>query len=170
MSEQVSSFVSKEMQHFEKNTSINASPNEIFEFVDNHSNFSVHMSKSSWMMAGGKMDIQTDEGKGQKVGSHIRLKGKVLGINLFLDEVITKHEPPFRKAWQTVGDINLLVIGHYKMGLGISPENSHSKFEVYIDYELPKSLRTKWIGYLFGGMYARWCVNQMINGVKEHFK
>lgn len=158
------------MRHFEKSVSIKASVQEIFEYADDHANFSAHMSKSSWMMAGGKMKTQVDEGRGQKVGSHIRLKGKILGINLYLNEVVTVHEPPFRKTWQTVGDLSLLVIGHYRLGLGINPENSHSKFKAYIDYELPESFRTRWLGYLFGRIYAKWCVNQMINGVKEHFK
>lgn len=161
--------MSKEMRHFEKSTSIQASPQEIFGYVDDHSSFSAHMSKSSWMMAGGKMDVQTDEGKGQKIGSHIKLKGQILGINLFLDEVVTEHKSPFGKVWQTVGDLSLLVIGHYKMGLDINPQNSHSKLKVYIDYELPQSFKTRWLGLLFGGMYAKWCVNQMLNGVKKHF-
>ncbi|KKR17409.1 MAG: hypothetical protein UT45_C0001G0084 [Candidatus Daviesbacteria bacterium GW2011_GWA2_39_33] len=157
------------MRHFEKSANIKASPQEIFEYADNHANFSAHMSKSSWMMAGGKMETQVDEGKGQKVGSHIRLKGKILGINLYLDEFVTVHEHPFRKAWQTVGDLSLLVIGHYKMGLEINPENNESKFKVYIDYELPGSFRTRWLGYLFGRIYAKWCVNQMLQDTYKHF-
>lgn len=161
--------MSKETKHYEDNTLVPASPEKVFSYADDHSNFSAHMSKSSWMMAGGKMDIQTDEGHGQKVGSHIRLKGDVLGINLFLDEVITQYDPPYRKQWQTVGNINLLVIGHYKMGLEIKPENGSSKFKVSIDYELPKSFKTRWLGFLFGGMYAKWCVSQMIKSVSEHF-
>lgn len=161
--------MTKEMRHFEKSESIQGSPQEIFGYVDDHSIFSTHMSKSSWMMIGGSMDTQTDERRGQEVGSHIRMNGKVLGIKIFLDEVVTEHKPPFSKAWQTVGDLNLLVISHYRMGLGISPENSHSNLKVYIDYEFPQSFKTRWLGLLFGGIYARWCVNQVINGVKEHF-
>jgi len=26
------------------------------------------------------------------------------------------------------------------------------------------------LGVLFGDMYAKWCVRQMLNGVVEHFK
>ncbi len=161
--------MTERLRHFEKSTTIEASPQQIFEYVDDHTHFSAHMSKSSWMMAGGKMDTQTDEGKGQKVGSHIRLRGKVLGIDLFLDEVVTEHQPPLRKAWQTVGNLNLLVIGHYRMGWGINPEDSYSTLKVYIDYDLPESFKTRWLGYLFGKMYAKWCVNQIVNGVKAHF-
>lgn len=121
-------------------------------------------------MGGGKMETRVDEGKGQKVGSRIQMHGKIFGINLFLDEVITEHNPPIRKAWETVGNINLLVIDHYKLGFEIQPDDSTSKFKVYIDYNLPQSASTKILGFLLGDIYAKWCVNQMISGVQVHFK
>lgn len=156
-------------RHYKNSILVPACATEIFTYADEQSRLSSHMSKSSWMMAGGRMEVTTDEGHGQKIGSHIRLKGKILGINLFLDEVITRHDPPYHKTWETVGDINLLVIGHYKMGLDIEPENSNSRLEVFIDYRLPESFTTRWLGYLFGGMYAKWCVKQMIKSVSEYF-
>lgn len=116
------------------------------------------------------METQFDEGKGQKVGSHIKMSGRVFGINLFLDEVITNHAPPLSKQWKTVGNINLLVIDHYTLGFEIKPRNGNSEFKVYINYSLPKTFKTRWLGILLGRIYAKWCVNQMINGVKEHFK
>ncbi len=60
--------------------------------------------------------------------------GNVLGINLFLDEVVVEHEPPVRKAWKTIGNLNLLVIDHYRLGFDIQPDNSNSRLRVYIDY------------------------------------
>lgn len=160
--------MNKEVLHFENSVIIPATSDNVFEYADNHANFSSHMSKSSWMMGGGSMNSHTDEKKFQAVGSHLQMKGTVFGVKLFLDEVITKHDPPYRKEWQTVGDINLVVIGHYSLGFEIKPEEN--RFKVYIDYELPKSLKTLWLGKLFGEFYARWCVEQMISGVKEHFK
>lgn len=160
----------KYSRHYEDAVTLNINPETVFAYADDHRNFSSHMNKSSWIMGGGKMETKVDEGKGQKVGSHIRMNGTVFGVDLFLDEVIIEHEPPKRKAWETVGDINLLVIDHYKLGFEIEPENTNSRFRVYIDYNLPQSARTRILGYLLGGMYTKWCVNQMINGVKEHLK
>lgn len=157
-------------KHYEENTAVKASPESVFSYADHHANFSSHMNTSSWMLGGGKMNTQMDSGKFKEVGSHIEMSGSVFGVNLYLDEVITEHEPPKRKAWETVGDINLLVIDHYKLGFEIEPENTNSRFRVYIDYNLPQSARTRILGYSLGGMYAKWCVSQMINGVKEHFK
>lgn len=157
-------------KHYEESEIISASAKELFAFIDDHKRFSSHMSKSSWMLAGGKMQVFVDKGNGQKVGSHIRLNGKVLGINLFLDEVVMRYKPPYHKAWQTVGDLNLVIISHYQMEVEIKPGKSNSKLKISIDYELPKSNQTRWLGYLFGDIYAKWCVRQMINGVKGHFK
>jgi len=162
--------MNKYSRHYEESVIIPASPQDVFVYADNHKNFSAHMNKSSWMMGGGSMETKIDEGEGQKIGSHIKMNGKVLGFNLFLDEVITKHSPPYLKEWQTVGDINLLVIDHYKLGFEVKPETDNSKFRVYIDYNLPKSLYAQLLGLMFGGIYAKWCVKQMVNGVSVHFK
>ncbi len=160
----------KKIRHYEDSVVLKTTADSVFAYADNFNNFSSHMNKSSWMIGGGMMETKTDEEKGQKVGSHIKMRGKVFGITLFLDEVVTQYEPPLRKAWQTVGDLSLLVIGNYELGFEINPENNNSKFKVYINYELPRSLRTRWLGFLFGGIYAKWCVKQMISGTKEHFK
>lgn len=155
--------------HFEESVTLPATPEAIFSFADNHNNFSAHMNQSSWMMAGSKMKTSIDDGEGKKVGSHIKMSGRIIGINLFLDEVITIYDPPKQKEWATQGDLNLIVIDQYTLGFTVQPESKGSHFTVYIDYDLPKSLRTKIPGAFLGGIYAKWCVRQMINGTKEHF-
>lgn len=159
----------EKLRHFEKSLFVSESPDAVFVYADNHANFSSHMNKSSWMMGGSKMETQLDKGEGQKIGSHIKMSGRVFGINLFLDEVITIHDPPRHKEWQTVGDIKLLVVDHYTLGFEIKPEQTGSRFNVYINYNLPKSWKAHILGVLFGGMYAKWCVGQMVHGVKDHF-
>ena len=161
--------MNKTARHYEENAFMPIAPATLFAYVDDHSRLSSHMNRPSWMMGGGRMDVQVDEGKGQVVGSHIRLNGKILGINLFLDEVIVQHDPPHWKAWQTVGDLRLLVIGHYRMGFEIIAENEGSRLKVFIDYELPATLSMRWLGYLFGGMYTKWCVRQMLQSARQRF-
>ena len=155
-------------RHYENTALIPAPAEELFAYVDDHARFSSHMSQSSWMMGGGRMDVLVDEGRGQKVGSHIRISGTAFGIQLFLDEVVTRHEPPRIKTWETVGELRLLVIGHYGMGIEITPQGSDSVMRVYIDYDLPTT--NVWLGRLFGGMYAKWCVGQMMGGAQNQFK
>lgn len=156
------------MRHYEDSVVIPAEPEEIFAYIDDHARFSSHMSTSSPMMAGSKMMTEVDEGKGQSVGSHIKMSGSVLGMPLSLDEVVTVREPPYKKEWETVGIPNLLVIGSYNMRIGILPLENKSKFTVAIDYELPQ--KNAWMGTLFGQIYARWCVKQMLSGTRNEFK
>lgn len=156
-------------RHYEESITISASPIAVFTYADDHKNFSSHMNKSSWMMGGGKMETHVDEGNGQKLSSHIKMHGKIFGVKLFLDEVITQYEPPNRKAWKTVGDINLLIIGYYTLGFTITTKEEKSLLNVYIDYDLPNSFFGYLLGLIFGELYAKWCVHQMITGVKEHF-
>ncbi len=155
------------MRHYEAQAVIEASPNDVFAFVDDHAQFSSHMDKSSWMMGGGRMRTSIDDGCGQEVGSHIRMSGKVFGVSVALDEIVTIHEPPVHKAWQTVGDVRLVVVGHYRMNIDIQPQDSRSLLRVAIDYELPA--KSAWLGRAFGGTYARWCVRQMVRGVQDRF-
>lgn len=153
--------------YYESSITLKAEPKEIFAYINDHKNFSSHMTKTSWMMGGGSMKVTTDGGNGQRIGSHIRLNGKAFGINLYLDEVITKYNPPHIKSWETIGEPKLLVIGSYKMGIEIKEEENGSNVSVFIDYRLPKT--NTWLGILFSKMYAKWCVHQVVNGVDKHF-
>jgi len=153
--------------YYESSIALKTVPKEIFAYIDDHKSFSSHMAKPSWMMGGGSMKVTMDKGNGQRIGSHIRLNGKAFGINLFLDEVITKYTPPHIKSWETVGTPKLLVIGSYKMGIEIKEEDNGSNVHVFIDYQLPKT--NIWLGILFSKLYAKWCVHKMIRGAREHF-
>lgn len=155
-------------RHLESSAFIDASPEHVFAFVDDHARFSSHMNESSWMMGGGRMSVELDGAKGQAIGSHIRLSGRVFGVALYLDEVVTRRDPPTIKVWETVGALRLLVIGAYSMGVQITPERGGSRLRVFIDYRLPDGPVTYWLGWLFGRRYAQWCVNQMLTGVAKH--
>src|SRR3989304_5158226 len=113
--------MNKIMKHYEDSVYIPTSPKELFDYADDHKNFSSHMNKSSWMMGGGSMNTHVDGKRFRELGSHIQMEGTVFGIKL------------------------------------------------YIDYYLPQSTGTRILGYLLGGMYAKWCVNQMIKGALSHF-
>lgn len=153
------------MYHYENEALISETVDKVFDFVDDHTRFSSHMSKSSLMMGGGKMKVILDDKHGQEVGSHIILSGNVFGINLYLDEVVTERERPYLKVWKTVGTPKLLVIGNYQIKIEIEPKDNKSLLRVSIDYEMPD--KNVWLGKLFGGIYAKWCVGQMIEGVKQ---
>ena len=153
--------------HFEKTATIDAAPKEVFDFVDDHERLSSHMSESSWMMGGGMMKVDFDEGRGRRIGSHIRMSGKAFGMSMSLDEVVTVRDPPGSKSWETVGKPELLIIGNYRMGVRVLPAGAGSVATVFIDYELPSD--HPFLGRLLARPYAKWCVSQMTDSIKKEF-
>src|SRR6185503_6430544 len=104
-----------------------------------------------------------DEGRGQRLGSRIRLAGRVFGIELSVEEVVTERDPPLRKVWETIGTPRLLVIGHYRMGFELVAQGTGSTLRVFIYYALPERAPARWLGRLLGRRYARWCTQRMVD-------
>ena len=140
-----------------------------FEHLDDQRRLSAHMNERSWKMGWGKMDLRMDEKNGRAVGSRIVLDGRVLGIRLYLEEVVTDRVPPNRKTWETVGEPRLLVIGPYRMGFELIPNGSSVTLRVAIDYELPSAGLSRLVGRMFGRSYAKWCTKKMVVDALEHF-
>jgi hypothetical protein len=156
-------------RHFADKVTLNAGAAEVFSYGDDFSRLSSHMNKSTTMMMGGSMTTSLDAARGQTIGSRVTMSGKMMGIELSLEEVVTERLPPRHKAWETVGSPRLLVIGSYRLGFDVVSKNNASDLRVFIDYDLPPSPASRWLGYLFGPIYAKWCVRQMINGARDHF-
>ena len=155
--------------HFESIAQVPAAPAELFAHLDDQEQLSAHMMQSSPMMAGTTMKFEFDPQHGRAVGSRMGLKGKVLGLVLEVVEVVTRRDPPRAKAWETVGEPRLLVIGGYRMGFEIRPEGSGSRLLVFIDYDEPLG-RWRFAGKLLGSRYARWCTRSMARGAARYFE
>ena len=155
--------------HDESSALVSASPERVFALSDDHERLASHMSQSSWQMGGGHMKTVLDEHRGQRVGSHIRVSGRVLGLDLSLDEVVTEREPPTSKVWETMGSPKLLVIGPYRMGFEVTSRGDGSLLRVFIDYALPSRWPERWLGRVFGGYYAHWCTQSMVNDAVRQF-
>lgn len=121
------------------------------------------------MTAGMRMSITTDEGNGRRIGSHIMLQGRMLGLALGVDEVVDEYQPPVRKAWTTVGEPRLLVVGSYRMGFELAPATGGSTLRVFIDYDLPRGRFGRLLGRMLGAVYARWCVRMMLRDAAKQF-
>ncbi|MDP2604541.1 MAG: SRPBCC family protein [Deltaproteobacteria bacterium] len=155
--------------HYETNAFVAAPADSVLAYADDPARLSSHMSESSWMMGGGRMQTELDAGRGQTVGLRIRLSGRVFGIELSVEEIVTERIPPKRKVWETIGSSRLLVIGHYRMGFEITSQENGSLLRVFIDYALPEDLPARWLGFLLGRYYARWCTQQMVRDTAKHF-
>lgn len=84
-------------RHEEQTVFVDAFPEEVFAFADDHAQFSAHMGSPSWMMLGSRMDTSVDAARGQEVGSHITMTGNVVGIPLVVDEVVVEHVAPWER-------------------------------------------------------------------------
>ena len=147
--------------HHRSEVHVGTDAHGLFALLDDHRRLAGHMEKPSLMMAGATMHVETDALKGQAVGSVIRVTGRVLGVNLAVEEVVTERVPPLRKTWETRGEPRLLVIGFYRMGFTISPEGDHSRLVVFVDYQLPPRGFPYGLGLIFGRAYAAWCTRRM---------
>jgi uncharacterized membrane protein len=156
-------------QHAEHTAIIDGSVDHVFALLDDQTRLSGHMEQRSWKMGWGKMEIVVDERRGRAVGSHMILRGRVLGIRLQLDEVVTQREPPHRKVWETVGDPRLLVIGPYRMGFELASFQAKTRVRVEISYRLPERGIPWVLGRLFGRAYATWCVTRMAEDARLAF-
>lgn len=155
--------------HREAQADITATPAAVFAVLDDHRRLATHMEKPSLMMAGATMKTELDSQRGQAVGSVIRMEGVILGVSLYVEEVITHHEPPFRKTWETRGQPRLLVIGAYRMGFELIPAATGTRLRVWIDYNPPAGFAGRWLGKLLGRVYADWCVNRMARDAVDFF-
>lgn len=157
-------------QHFESQVQIDASPAEVFAFLDDHRRLSSHMTRPSLMMAGARMTLSFDAHEGRALGSKITLKGRVLGMALAVEEVVTQYQPPHSKTWQTVETPRLLVVGAYTMGFTIKPKGNAALLQVFIDYTQPDRGFACLLGRVFGKTYASWCTKRMVNDAAAHFR
>ena len=148
-----------------------APASRVFARLDDQTLLSAHMSKRSWRMAWGKLETHLDDKRGRAVGSRIALDGRVLGIRLSLVETVIERDPPSRKTWETLGEPQLLVIGPYRMGFVLrgGGGGGASDLTVAIDYSLPARGVSRFLGRLFGRMYARWCVERMVADARTAF-
>jgi hypothetical protein len=156
--------------HDESTAFARAAVDRVFAHLDDPRALSAHMGESSMMMMGSRMSINVDADGGRIVGSKIRMDGRMMGIPLSLEEVITERQVPSRKVWETIGTPKLLIIAHYRMGFELTPNGDSSMVRVFIDYSLPTTAPGSWLGRLLGGVYARWCTKQMADDAARHFE
>lgn len=115
------------------------------------------------------MTIDLDDGRGQQIGSRIRLGGRLFGLDLHVETRVIERDPPVRKVWETVSEPRLLVIGRYRMGFESIAAQGGRQLKVFIEYDDPRSGMSRVLGKLLGAAYARWCVRRMVEDAIARF-
>ena len=156
-------------RHSESTVEIATSPENLFAYLDDHARLATHMSRSSWRMGGGHMEVSIDDGHGQRIGSRIKLAGRILGLSLCVESAVVERVAPRTKVWQTIGEPRLLVIGPYRMGFDLEPAARGTRLRVYVDYDLPRTGMSRGLGALLGAWYAAWCTRMMARDAQRHF-
>jgi hypothetical protein len=155
--------------HQEYRVHIAAPAQTVFNLLDDHRRLTAHMEKPSLMMLGATMKTETDAQHGQAIGSLIQLNGSILGIALYVTEIVREYAPPVRKVWQTRGEPRLLVIGKYRMGFALTPEPGGNQLRIWIDYDTSAAAWLPWLARLLGSGYAKWCVRRMATDAANAF-
>ncbi len=161
--------MSEYQHHYSTKVKLKASVAEAFAYLSDPQKLSSHMGKSSWMMGGAAMSIRLDEKNGKTLGSEIVLEGKMMGMPLFVREIVTECVPPTKKTWETRGPQKMIVIDQYQMGFEISEEKNELGLTVFINYNTPQTGIGKWFGNSVASRYAKWCVRQMADDANAHF-
>jgi hypothetical protein len=112
--------------------------------------------------------IRTKREHKGKTSGHIPKK-ICIGVGDRTDKFVRVREPPHRKEWETIGRPWLLVIGDYRLGFEIASAGESANLRVFIGHNLPSSPELRLLGYIFGRVYARWCVRQMVDGARANF-
>lgn len=154
--------------HFESNIDVAAPAEDLFAELDDQERLSAHMMQSSTMMGGATMQFEFDDRRGRAVGSRMRLFGRLFRFPLEVIQAVVERVPPQRKAWETIGEPRLVVIGRYRMGFEIERKDHGSRLNVFIDYDDQVGAWSL-AGMLLGGRYARWCTRNMAEGAAAHF-
>lgn len=133
---------------YESTGLLKTSMTEAFEYLDDSKRLTSHMGKSSWMMAGSHMEIELDKKRGQDVGSEIILKSKMLGMQLFVKEVIIERsgspydgvEPEnvvsLRRISPQASDRNLLIACSGNVGISSLDHRLPELIQVHKKIEL----------------------------------
>ncbi len=137
--------------------------------MDDPIHLGAHMGRSSAVVGGISMRMQTDAQRGQAVGSVIHMSGRMWGVDLALQESVVERLPTRRKVWATLGEPVLVMIGRYSMGFDIRPTDGGAYLRVWIDFDPPPRWMPHWLGRIVGGFYARWCVRQIAQEAVRHF-
>ena len=110
------------MPQLSRTALINASPEQVFAYVDDIRNLARHMSESPSMpMMGSKLKLEIVTPDPTGVGATYRYTVKMLGLVLDFSETVTTYIASREKIWRTIGEPKLLIMRGYKMRVLVVP-------------------------------------------------
>ena len=150
------------MKTISRSCYFDAPPEDVFRAIDDLGVTGAHMTQSSMMMMGNKLNLQylTDHHTG--LHSSYRWTGKMMGIRMDFTVLVTKWIPPVEKVWETVGESRLIIYSWYRMTLQQQAGPNGTTAILSISYKRPKGFWSNLLSILFADLYCIWCLRKML--------
>lgn len=147
-----------------------ASPWQVFKTIDDLEVTGMHMTQSSPMMMGSKLNVEFLTENHRGLGSIYRWTGKMLGMKMDFTVEVTKWIESKEKIWETIGEAKLIIYSWYRMQLKVKPALNGAQAELSITYEKPKGFFNKILSFFFAGWYCNWCLTKMLGDAKKYLE
>ena len=154
------------METKSKSIVIHSTPEKVFRQMDDFSKTGMHMSESSMMMMGSKLNLQQISTNSTGVGAKYRWHGKMMGMTIDFSETVTKWQSPVLKEWEIIGDAKIIIMSWYRMWFEITLSESGTMAKISISYLPSKEWYYKILSFFFAKWYCNWCLNNMLNDTK----
>jgi hypothetical protein len=145
----------------------NARPLQVFRCIDDLGVTGSHMTQSSGMMMGSKLNLNYLTKNKTGLGSKYRWTGKMMGLKMDFTVEVTKWIEGKEKVWETVGPTKLIIYSWYRMKLIVNGSAGETEAELSITYKKPDGFMNKILCFLFADWYCRWCLRQMLGDAKK---
>lgn len=155
------------MKTLSKAEIFNAPPKKVFDVMDDLGVTGAHMTTSSMMMMGSKLNLAylTPFHKGS--GTKYRWQGKMMGLPIDFTVEVTRWVDGVEKVWGTIGATRLIIYSGFEMALSVAPQGDRTKAELSIGYEKPKGFFQRMLCFLFADWYCKWCLRKMLNDARK---
>jgi hypothetical protein len=144
-----------------------ASAQQVFKTIDDLGVTGMHMTESSMMMMGSKLNLEFLTQNKTGLGSRYRWTGKMMGLAMDFTVEVTKWINAVEKTWETIGDTKLIIYSWYRMKLQVNEVNGKTEAELSISYEKPKGLFNGILCFFLADWYCRWCLKKMLGDAKK---
>ena len=144
-----------------------ATPEKVFQCIDDLGVTGMHMTKSSMPMMGSKLSLNFLTANHTGLGSKYRWTGKVVGMTMDFTVEVTKWVKDKEKIWETIGDPNMIIYSWFRMNLEISTSPNNTQAELSISYEKPKGWLNRFLSFLLADWYCNWCLKHMLVDSKK---
>ncbi len=148
----------------------NAPAHEVFKSIDDLGVTGMHMTQSSMMMMGSKLNLEFLTNNHTGLGSKYRWTGKMMAMKMDFTVEVTKWIKDQEKIWETIGETKLIIYSWYRMHLNVQPIMNGTKAELSISYKKPKRFFNRVLSFLFADLYCKWCLRKMLGDAKRSLK